>query len=224
MAPRQTAYYDRLAQNYPTIIRQLVPRYDELVATIVGLVAGGAPAFCLDVGAGDGSLAERLLEACRGASLIALEPNAAMAAAARSRLVRFEDRALVLPAAVEQYEPPRSFGAVTSNLVLHNLPMDVKQEVLARVRRWLAPGGVFVWGDLIRYDDPAIQQYCVDHRIRFAREAGCPEALIAVNFAKEGSEDFPLTVLETLHAASEAGFDAVEVVWVAGTFAVFHSR
>ena len=116
------------------------------------------------------------------------------------------------------------YDAVVSSLVLHNIAHDGKTELLRRIRSWLLPGGVFLWSDMIRYQDPGIQAHFVDCRTRYALDAGCAPELAEWNFRKEGEEDHPLTQGETLESLAEAGFSSAEVVWVHDTFAVFCAR
>ena len=92
---------------------------------------------------------------------------------------------------------------------------------MSAIHDWLNPGGVFVWGDLIRYRDPRIQDHFVDQRKAHAISAGCSEELIRQNFEKEAEQDYPLTIEETLEMASGAGFGGAELVWAHDTFAVF---
>lgn len=214
-------YYEELSRRYDQRIRQLVPRYDEMLATIIGLLRLTPPRSILEVGAGTGAVCHVLLDAFPDARITALEPSMAMVAEARRDL---GTRVRIVNTDVLAFVSDTCFDAVVSNLALHNLPHAEKLEALRRIRGWLVPRGPFVWGDLIRHPDPAVQDHAVAHRRAFALAAGCEPELVAWNFQKEGGEDAPLTLEETLAAASGAGFAARDVVWVHGTFAIVHLR
>jgi ubiquinone/menaquinone biosynthesis C-methylase UbiE len=214
-------YYTVLQQDYTTRIRQLVPRYDELVTCIVDLLRDRAPATILDIGAGVGEMTSLVLDALPRSRVTALDASPVMAAEARDRLQAYGDRVTVLQAGVLQYTPPRPFEAVFSNLVLHNVPFPEKRELLHSIQEWLARDGIFVWGDLIRHPDPQLQQRLVTERREFALAQGCPEDLVSWNFRKEAREDYPFTTDRAAAALERAGFATVELVWAHDTFAVF---
>lgn len=218
--PSARDYYAALSRGYEEKIRQLVPKYDDMVDCIADLVAAGEPVSVLDVGAGTGTVTRRLLERLPSAQLTALDASAEMTAAARVALSPYGERVRVVTAELAAFRPERAYDAVVSNLVLHNVPYPEKAAVLATIVRWLAADGLFVWGDYIRHDDPRVDQLYLRERIAFARAAGCPEDLIEANFAKETEEDAPLTIAEATELARDAGFDDIDVVWAHDAFAV----
>jgi trans-aconitate methyltransferase len=90
----------------------------------------------LDLGCGTGELAAQIQ--ARGARVLALDSDPAMAAAARRRLG--QDR--VLLADGHAFTLPEPVDAVFSNAALHWMPHPA--EVIGRVGAALAPGGRFV--------------------------------------------------------------------------------
>lgn len=217
-------YYEELGRDYPVSIRQLVPGYDDLTRTLAGLLAEAEPASILDVGCGEGTLTRLVLEAVPGARITALDVSDAMLETARSRVGTMADRVRFVKADVTDWREGGSFDAGYSNLVLHNLAHEEKLPVLSRVREMLVPGGPFLWGDLIRHEDPVLQDRFVRARIRHARASGCDEEMIRRNFEKEAEDDHPLTLPETLEAARAAGFSRSDPVWMRDTFALLHLR
>lgn len=224
MKPTAHEYYGELSRDYATTIRQLVPRYDELVETSVAMLAVEPLDRVLEIGAGVGLVAEAVLARLPGARVTALDAADTMVAAARSRLARFGERAEVVCADAAAFTPADRYGAVFSTLALHNVPYEDKSGLLSRVAGWLAPGGTFVWGDMIRYDDPAVQEYYVRYRVSYARDAGCSPGLIRRSFAKEAEEDHPLTVEETYQLLVAVGFRSISNVWTHDTFTLFRAR
>jgi tRNA (cmo5U34)-methyltransferase len=140
--------------------------------------------------------------------------------AASRNLQHYGDRVRLVREDVTDFVPRAGFDAIFSNLVLHNVDPDGKRRLLSTFHEWLEPGGVFVWGDLIRHNDEAVERNFVEYRKEFALAAGCPPELVRLNFAKESREDHPLTVECTLEATESAGFAQVDLVWAHDTFAV----
>jgi tRNA (cmo5U34)-methyltransferase len=215
------AYYASLTDGYSTKIRQLVPHYDAMLDAIEALVRASAATSVLDLGAGVGEFASRLLTAEPSLRVTGVDLCDGAVAEAKRRLGFAGGRVTMVCCDIVQYEPGARFDVVVSNLVIHNLRPSQKRRLLERIATWLVPGGLFVWGDLMRHADPAVQSRLVEERIAFAADAGCPSDLIDENFRKEGQSDHPLTIEETARMAMSAGFGAVRRVWAHDMFAVF---
>lgn len=214
-------FYARLSDAYGDRIRQLVPRYDDMLRCIVELAVLQDPRRILDVGAGTGEVSRGLLQALPDARVIAIDPSAEMVAAARGLRASAGDRWSIVRADADGIETKENFHLVTSNLVLHNLPPSVKERMLQRIRTWLVPSGVFLWGDFVRHHDPSLHDHYMEQRAAYAMAAGCPPEIVSANFAKERHEDFPCTVDEALALAQRAGFGERQIVWMHDTFAIF---
>ena len=245
MSDSADRYYQTLAADYARTIRQLVPRYDEMLETIAALVrvpAGHSPPgppspvpapsgrgtaddrSVLDIGAGSGEVSALLLSRHPGMRITAIEPSTAMREVLRPRLAPWADRVRIEPADALGFAPGHRCDVVVTNLVLHNLGNRDKRKALRRILNTLVAGGVFVWGDMILRPDARVQRDVIADRTRHARAAGCPEAFIAENFRKEAEDDSPWTIHETLLALRRVGFRDVDCVWSAGGFAVFAVR
>lgn len=216
------AYYAELGREYPTRIRQLVPHYDDMVGTLVDLLEASLDErpHLLDLGVGEGTLARRVLDRLPAVRLTAVDGSESMLDRARERLADHRARATLVHADLDGELPGDSFTAAWSSLALHNLRPDAKRDLLRRVRERLEPGGIFVWADLVRHADPALQDHLTRRRVEAARDAGCPEDFLAWNFEKEETEDFPLTVEGALQLGRASGFGRASPVWLRGMFAV----
>lgn len=227
MSDSADRYYTTLAADYATTIRQLVPDYDaqlDAIAALVDLRASRiAPQPCtvLDLGAGTGEAAALLLRGRGDLHVTAVEPGGAMLEVLRDRLQPWADRTRIVATDALGFPAVQRYHAVVSNLVMHNLGNRDKRKMLRRILALLEPGGVFVWGDMIRRADQAVQRAVIEQRTAHARAAGCAESLITENFRKEAEDDSPWTVLETLIGARRIGFRRVDCTWSAGAFAVF---
>jgi SAM-dependent methyltransferase len=117
-------------QRYATDARYVA----ELGAPVLELLAPKPGERILDLGCGDGALAEKLVQA--GASVVGVDASEEMARAARARGIDART--------VSAYELPfeREFDAVFSNAALHWM-LDA-DAAISRVARALKPGGRFV--------------------------------------------------------------------------------
>jgi tRNA (cmo5U34)-methyltransferase len=217
-------FYASLSERYDEKIRQLVPRYDEMVDHVLALVAESRPLSVIDIGAGPGTLDAALLVQLPRARVTALDASPAMVTAARAVLEPFGSRVEVVQTDVTQYRPLTRVDVVLSSLVLHNLTPRDREGLLADVRAWLVPGGTLVWADLVRLRDPAAQREAVSYRRRFALAAGCDPALVDENFRKEADDDHPLTGALMATTLERCGFVDARIVWAHDTFAVIKAH
>ena len=114
------------SQTYREMADVAVPRRQEMIATLVATVPFGAdePVKMLELGSGDGRLAEALLTVYPRATLTALDGSESMRQETAKRLALFGDRARVAAfdlAALDWWD--RMFGVdlVVSSLCLHHL-------------------------------------------------------------------------------------------------------
>lgn len=145
-AQRYATGYDGAAEAY---LRVLDPTLSPVHRRLVELAGAGPGKRVLDLATGTGAVAR--LAAARGASVIGVDISPRMVQLARSvspASIRFE----TVDAAALPFESG-SFDAVTCGFGLSHMP-DVSQ-VLAEIRRVLAPGGRLVessWGETAESD------------------------------------------------------------------------
>ncbi|MEO6857021.1 MAG: Sua5/YciO/YrdC/YwlC family protein [Solirubrobacteraceae bacterium] len=132
--------------SYSAEIRADIPVYDEFQDQVVAASGSGARRV-LELGAGTGETSVRLRDRHPDAELVGIDESHAMLDAARERL---SDRPVDLRVARLQGELPQGpFDLVVSALCVHHLDAGEKQDLFARVRAVLAPGGRFVLGDVV---------------------------------------------------------------------------
>jgi tRNA threonylcarbamoyl adenosine modification protein (Sua5/YciO/YrdC/YwlC family) len=139
------------ASTYTDEIRCDVPAYDALQDS-VALASGSGARRILDLGTGTGETARRVLERHPDASLVGVDENEGMLAVAGAQLPG--ERVELRVGRIEEPLPGGSFDLVTSALCVHHLDGAGKADLFRRVRDALAPGGLFVLGDVIVPIDP----------------------------------------------------------------------
>jgi tRNA threonylcarbamoyl adenosine modification protein (Sua5/YciO/YrdC/YwlC family) len=140
------------AGSYADEIRADIPAYDAFQDSVAAASGAGARRI-LDLGTGTGETARRLLERHPEAALVGIDENEGMLALARDRLP--SSRVELLAGRIEEPLPEGPFDLVASALAVHHLDDAGKASLFARVREALAPGGLFVLGDVVVPDDPA---------------------------------------------------------------------
>jgi tRNA (cmo5U34)-methyltransferase len=185
-------------EAYASEIRAEISRYDELQARVVEATRGGRVRTVLELGVGTGETARRILALHPAATLVGIDANEAMLAAAREALPA--DRAFVRLARLEDPLPEGAFDLVVSVLAVHHLRGDGKAELFGRIAGALEPAGRFVLGDVVVPERPE-------------------DAVIPV----EEGFDFPDRLDAQLRWLDEAGFSA-ETVWMEQDLAVVRAE
>jgi tRNA threonylcarbamoyl adenosine modification protein (Sua5/YciO/YrdC/YwlC family) len=185
------------AGTYADEIREDLPAYDTLQES-VAIASGAGARRILDLGTGTGETARRVLALHPDASLVGVDENEGMLAVASSQLPA--DRVELRVGRIEEPLPAGPFDLVTSALCVHHLDGRGKADLFGRVHDVLAPGGLFVLGDVVVPVDPA-----------------------AATTPLTPGYDRPSPLADQLRWLSEAGFEP-RVVWEHGDLAVVAAR
>lgn len=138
-------YLQQMAEEVPDYPRL----QDELVAAALTRPASAV----LDLGVGSGLTAVRVLEGHPDATLVGIDANADMLAAATRTLD--PRRSTLHQRRLEEPLPEGPFDLVISMLAVHHLHGPGKADLFRRVAEAMPAGGRFVLADLIVPDDPA---------------------------------------------------------------------
>ncbi|HEV3388940.1 MAG TPA: Sua5/YciO/YrdC/YwlC family protein [Solirubrobacteraceae bacterium] len=141
------------ADSYADEIRADLPAYDALQDELAGATGSGARRI-LELGTGTGETARRLLARHPDAVLVGIDENERMLAVAGEALPG--DRVDLRAGRIEDTLPDGLFDVVASALCVHHLSGLAKADLFRRVRDVLAPGGLFVMGDVVVPDDPSL--------------------------------------------------------------------
>ena len=180
---------------YLEFVRSHVLHYDELQDTVAVATEALAATRILDLGAGTGETARRVLEKHPGARVVLVDASAEMLEAARLALP--EDRVeQIIVRQLEDPLPDGPFDLVVSALAVHHLESAEKRLLFRRIAEALEPGGRFVLADVIIPDDPSWAVSPLD-----------------------SPYDRPNRLDDQLQWMGEAGLEP-SVVWVCGDLAV----
>lgn len=224
------------SQLYRDIADVAVPGRRELMATLVAAVpfATDEPVKVLELGAGDGRLAEALLTVFPRATLTALDGSESMRRAATARLALFGDRARVAAfdvAALDWWD--RMFGVdlIVSSLCLHHLNDAKKQYLYKAAAERLSARGALLIADLIDPQHPALHRLAADQWDAQAKEQADRLASPALfqrfvdarwnHFRFPDTDDQPSALFHHLVWLRHAGFSSVDCCWLNAGHAVF---
>lgn len=206
--------------DYDRRIRTFIPWYEEMLdaaADALALVDARAPAI-IDLGTGTGALAERCLRGRPRASLVGIDGDPEILAAAERRLRTATRRVEFIAADFERAALPAA-DAIVGSLSLHHIPTGTrKRRLYRRAFAALRRGGMLVSADCC----PA-----ADRRTAGRQHAAWRAHLLdtydrrttAAYFRAWAREDHYVALERELAMMRDAGFRP-EVLWRRGPFAV----
>ena len=180
--------------TYTEEIRADVPEYDRFQDELVERERRPARGGSWSWGPAPARRPRRLIARHPGASLVGVDVNPEMLAAAGEALPR--ERVDLRVGALQDELPAGPFDLVASALCIHHLDAEEKRDLFHRVREVLVPGGRFVIADVVEPVDPGD-----------ARTPLTP------------GYDKPSPLRSQLEWLADAGFEA-RATWAAGDLAV----
>ena len=231
-----SAWTESDSQTYREIADVAVPRRQEMMATMVAAVPFTAdePVKILELGSGDGRLAEALLTVFPRATLTALDGSESMRRETSRRLALFGDRVRVAAfdlAALDWWDRMFGVDVIVSSLCLHHLNDAKKQYLYKAAAERLSPRGALLVADTIDPQHPASRRLAAERWDVEAREQanalGAPELYQRFvearwnHFRFPDERDQPSALFHHLVWLRHAGFTAVDCCWLTAGHAVF---
>jgi tRNA (cmo5U34)-methyltransferase len=231
-----SAWTESDSQTYRDIADVAVPRRQEMTATLVAAApfAAAEPFTILELGSGDGRLAEALLTVFPRATLTALDGSQSMRRESSGRLALFGDRARVAAfdlAALDWWDRMVGVDLIVSSLCLHHLNDAKTQYLYKAAAERLSPRGALLVADLVDPQHPASRRLAADEwdaqAKRQADDAGAPELFERFvearwnHFRFPDEADQPSALFHHLVWLRHAGFPAVDCCWLNAGHAVF---
>lgn len=224
------------SQGYRELGDVVVPRREEMVATLVWSVPFRAdePLKILELGSGDGRVAEALLTMFPRAMLTALDGSDSLRRDASARLAVFGDRARIAAfdvAALDWWDRMYGVDVIVSSLCIHHLNDAKKQYLYKAAAERLSARGALLISDPIDPQHPAARRLAADQWDAHARQQadalGAPELFqrfvdMRLNhFRFPGAAGQPSALFHHLVWLRHAGFTAVDCCWLNAGHAVF---
>jgi trans-aconitate 2-methyltransferase len=220
--------------DFDTGIRQLLPRYDEMLDAIARCIPSRAQRI-LELGCGTGELSLKILQRCTDAQIIAIDYSPRMLEFAKQKITAcgYQHRWTGIEADFgdwanhpETFAFGGEFDACVSSLAIHHLKDEMKFQLLQRIWENLAVGGCFWNADPILPESPQLAEVYKAAREEWAAEQGTTLTEVRDklgNVTTQGhSRQDQLASLETqLKMLTTSGFYPVAVPWKYYGLAVF---
>ncbi len=221
---------DHLAPEYPLIyparIRKIVPWYEELIDTVVKTtiyISESRHCNCrtvLEMGLGDGHLAECLLSASPDTTVLGLEISQHVCKAVSARLDDYcrQKRLKIFNNDIREIGSLKSqigccCKVITCSLLLHDIHPDKRLEFLKGCYNILAPTGSIVLADPMLTGSEFMDQILVDDWVKCMRENGVPAADIEKLKIDDPHMFKAINEEDLVGLFYKAGFKIVRVIW-----------
>jgi len=139
-----------ITQHYLEQVRGAIPFGAEQVKMMLNLINHYTPnpMRIIDLGCGNGFLAEVILKAYPNSTALLIDHSKPMVEEARKQMNPFGDRCNVIEADLSQsilnHTSPNSVDCIVSGFAIHHLSHERKQELYHEIYQLLSPGGIFI--------------------------------------------------------------------------------
>jgi len=223
MEPVQEAF-NAGATEYDAQRKWIIPLFDDFYDAAIRAAdwKGEGPAI-LDIGAGTGLLAARLMRRYPEASLTLIDISERMLAVARERFKGREHiTCLVRDYSREELGGP--YDLVCSALSIHHLEHDQKRSLYTRIHAALNAGGVFVNAEQVEGETPEQHARYLAYWDAFLRKGPLTDEEWQRAVQRRDTLDRMAKLRVQLAWLREAGFSEVDVVFRNRSFAVMRGR
>jgi len=215
--------WDKVSRKYNRIVFE-DPVYPETLKTIMEQVVGAHVASILDLGCGTGNLIHLLLEKYPDSKISGVDPSSGMRKVTADRFSDHPNVTIEGGDALDIPFPDQSFDYVVSNIALHHVPPDSRENCTLEIARVVKAGGHLVYSDIFCGVEgpPEDPERCKDIIERITAKAlhslehGAYDMMMAelevIPKAIRKEEDYLTTVEVWMKALEKAGFSDFEII------------
>lgn len=235
---QQLSWSEENSRTFLNLANVAVPdrqRQMEMIADLIPASQTSAdPFYVLELGSGEGLLAETILDRYPQCKVLGLDGSEEMRRAARQRLSRFEGRFETrgFDLASTAWRSQEQFQAVVSSLVIHHLDGCQKQALYRDLFQIILPGGAVIIADLIqpatrKSAHLAAQAWEETVRLQSLEQTGDLELYHQFQetewnfFQFPDPVDQPSSIFDHLTWLQQAGFHQVDVYWLKAGHAIY---
>jgi tRNA (cmo5U34)-methyltransferase len=217
--------FDAGALQYDAQRTFIIPRMEEFYQAAVWTAAGwdGECPEILDIGAGTGLLAARLVTRYPSAPLTLIDFSETMLEKARER---FSDRENVryIVSDYSRADLGGTYDLICSALSIHHLAHEDKEHLYSRIFNALNPGGIFVNADQVMGESPRIQKRFIEYWDDYVRNGPLSPGEASEIRMRRDTLDRNEHLGTQLDWLRESGFSDVDVIYKNRMFVVFTGR
>ena len=205
--------FNELSKEYTDFMDRALPYYRTLIGFGKDIDQNNLPEQILDLGCGNGNVTAMLLPWAKKATFTLVDASREMLEQCEKRFLNREKFITVNTFFQDLELQPDSFDLVTAGLCLHHLKSAEKREIFSSIYKWLKPGGIFLYSDLMT------DKYASDHEINMtrwekkARSQGTTDAEWDYIIDHYKKYDFPDDYRKQMQWIKEAGFSEVKMAW-----------
>jgi tRNA (cmo5U34)-methyltransferase len=219
-----------------------VPSRAEQTSTLLQLIPAetNEEFTVVELAAGEGVLAETVLESFPHCHYLALDGSEAMRARMGQRLARFGERLEIQPFELADQDwrtkLPSKVRCVLSSLCVHHLDSSGKRQLFHDMLKHLEPGGALLLADIVLPTDQRIANFFAQQYDKIVREqslelrgdlSGFEEFqkeewnYFRHDYGKAGIYDQPSPLNEQLRWLQEVNFRQVDCYWMRAGHAIY---
>ncbi len=220
--------------DFDTGIRQLIPRYDEMLEVITRCLPSTSH-HVLELGCGTGEFSLKILQRCPDAQVIALDYSPRMLQYAQAKITAagYQNRWSGIEADFgdwannpEKWAIGGEFDACVSSLAIHHLQDEMKFKLFQQIAASLNSNSCFWNADPTLPESPVLVEVYKAAREEWATEQGITlaevRAKVGTSVTQGYSSQDQLASLDAhLQMLTQAGFATVAVPWKYYGLAVF---
>ncbi|MFQ5647472.1 MAG: class I SAM-dependent methyltransferase [bacterium] len=217
-------HFDLQASEYDQIAEKIIPRYQEMLDTLVEAVRFEKTRefTALDLGAGTGQVTWRIKRRFPGARITCLDLSPNMLEVARERLAPYKDDIDFETGDFYSYRFKGRYDLVISSLAIHHLKTGRdKKDFFQRVFESLNRGGIFFNADVVSSPSQTLYELSMEHWINHMLKTVSKEEVENKWVPGSKREDHPSPLPDQLSWLGEVGFAGVDVVWKLFGLAVY---
>jgi len=213
VAPEDLNYDRYEAEKYEDDIRRSIPGYEEMHQKIDDIVAEHAANNkvdnVLDLGIGTGLTAERLLKFMPDAALTAVDFSEQMMKGAKKRLADAKVKFLI--GDYSEIDFGKDYEVVASVIGLHHQNDDGKKKMFKKIYDALKLGGIFIFGDLVTYENEDKAKKNEEKHFQFLRENARDEESLREWEHHHRTQNLLAPIEYQIEWLKEAGFSEVDI-------------
>jgi tRNA (cmo5U34)-methyltransferase len=207
-------FFDALTDDYTSTIERCFPRYREMLWALLDyLPPKRSPSAILELGCGTGNLSELLANRFPNATLRLVDLSGESIDECRRRLsgrqqIEFEQNDF------RQLDyDGSSFDLVISNISIHHLNSNDKQELFHAIHRWLRTGGIFTYADQFAGATDELYVRHMENWKELSFSAGATQAEWDMWMQHQNEHDHHDTLADQFDWLKTAGFSRVDCPW-----------
>ena len=222
----QARFNAEVAEAYSQRKPVWLPEYNyalNLVTKVLEPCLASKPSVrVLDLGAGTGNLARRILRRFKNSHVTLADFSQNMLDEVPNVLSAFPGRYETQCVDFWQADfPAASFDAVVSSFALHHGRGEaVYRALYQKIHRWLKPAGIFACCDVVEGDTPVLAALNESGWRQYLSRRLTPENVERM-FSSYRREDSPIALRRHLSLLEQAGFPSADVLWKRFNFAVY---